>query len=169
MLGSAGRRQPRPRGAAGHCGPRRPCQRSHDAGVSGNGRRTCPPSETKLKEKTSTAGAAPRGTGRPRDDGDICSQMTGQAGQGPAGCLGPLGRGSLLREGAWGPEPRPSAAEGLGTSLGSCTWRGPKARGAPGEPPALIASVNTREAAGDPRQSDKNNPLLSNTGQGFPK
>lgn len=35
--------------------------------------------------------------------------------------------------------------------------------------PALIASIKTQEAARDPCQSDKNNPLLSNTGSDLPK
>lgn len=35
--------------------------------------------------------------------------------------------------------------------------------------PALIASIKTQEATRDPRWSDKNNPLLSNTGSDVSK
>lgn len=35
--------------------------------------------------------------------------------------------------------------------------------------PALIASIKTQEATRDPRWSDKNSPLLSNTGSDFSK
>lgn len=35
--------------------------------------------------------------------------------------------------------------------------------------PSLIASIKTLEAARDPRQSDKNSALLSNTGSDFSK